>query len=95
MSYLGSFNSAPFTLGRADMDVDEVRLWRVARGQAAIRGFMRSELMPGVSGLVAYWPLDGVGQVVLDRSLNGNDGFRGSSPAEDGSDPTWIADGAF
>jgi hypothetical protein len=95
MSYLGSFNSAPFTLGRTEMDVDEVRLWRVARGQAAIRGFMRSELMPGVSGLVAYWPLDGVGQVVLDRSLNGNDGFRGSSPAEDSADPTWIADGAF
>jgi hypothetical protein len=95
MSYLASFNSAPFTLGRTEMDVDEVRLWRVARGQAAIRGFMRSELMPGVSGLVAYWPLDGVGQVVLDRSLNGNDGFRGSSPAEDTADPTWIADGAF
>jgi hypothetical protein len=95
MSYLTSFNTAPFTIGRADMDVDEVRLWRVARGQAAIRGFMRSVLMPGVSGLVAYWPLDGGGQVVLDRSLNGNDGFRGSSPAEDSADPTWIADGAF
>ena len=94
-SYLASFNSAPFAVGGADMDVDEIRLWRVARGQAAIVGFMRSELMPGVSGLIAYWPLGGVGQVVLDRSLNGNDGFRGTSPAEDTADPTWIADGAF
>lgn len=94
-NYLASFNAAPFTLGRADMDLDEVRLWRVARGQAAIRSAMRSELPPGTSGLVAYWPLDGLGQVVLDRSLNGNDGFRGTSPAEDRADPQWIADGAF
>ncbi len=94
-SYLESFNSAPFVIGRTEMDVDEIRLWRVPRRRAAIQGFMRTELTPGVSGLVAYWPLDGVGQVVLDRSLNGNDGFRGGSPAEDAGDPTWIADGAF
>ncbi|MBN8612529.1 MAG: LamG domain-containing protein [Deltaproteobacteria bacterium] len=94
-SYLASFTSSAFVIGRTEMDVDEVRLWRVARRRAAIQGFMRTELTPGVSGLLAYWPLDGVGQVVLDRSLNGNDGFRGNSPAEDGADPTWIADGAF
>lgn len=94
-SFLESFNSSPFVIGRTEMDVDEVRLWRVPRRRAAIQGFMRTELTPGVSGLVAYWPLDGVGQVVLDRSLNGNDGFRGGSPAEDAGDPTWIADGAF
>lgn len=94
-TYITTFNASPFVIGRTDMDVDEVRLWRVARGQAAIQGFMRTELMPGISGLTAYWPLDGVGQVVLDRSLNGNDGFRGTSPAADRSDPEWILDGAF
>lgn len=95
-SYVGSFNSAPLIIGRADADLDEIRLWRVARTRAAIQAFMRTELDPGArSGLVAYWPLDGVGQVVLDRSLNGNDGFRGVSPADDGADPGWIADGAF
>lgn len=95
MSYLASFNTGAFVIGRTEMDVDEIRLWRVARGQAAIRASMRSELTPGTSGLVAYWPLDGVGQVVLDRSLSGNDGFRGLSPSEDRADPTWILDGAF
>jgi len=94
-TYIASFNAAPFVIGRTDMDVDEVRLWRVARGRAAIQSFMRTELMPGISGLIAYWPLDGVGQVVLDRSLNGNDGYRGNSPAADPADPDWILDGAF
>ncbi|MBX7193955.1 MAG: LamG domain-containing protein [Sandaracinaceae bacterium] len=94
-SYLASFNAAAFTVGHADMDVDEIRLWRIARGQSGIQAYMRSELSPGISGLIAYWPLDGVGQVVLDRSLNGNDGFRGSSPAADRADPSWTLDGAF
>jgi len=94
-SYIGSFNSAPFVIGRTDMDVDEIRLWRVARSGEAIRAFMRAELAPGSSGISAYWPLDGIGQVVLDRSLNGNDGFRGTSPSEDTADPSWIPDGAF
>jgi hypothetical protein len=94
-SYIASFNSSPLVIGRADIDLDEVRLWRVARSQTAIQAFMRTELDPSSSGLAAYWPLDGIGQVVLDRSLNGNDGFRGISPSEDGADPVWIPDGAF
>ncbi len=93
--YLTTFNTQPLLFGRMDMDLDEVRLWRVPRTLATLRAFMRRELPPRASGLAAYWPLGGVGQVVLDRSLGGNDGFRGTMTDEDRADPTWIPDGAF
>jgi hypothetical protein len=53
-------------------------------------------LVPGVAAaadfpLKAWWPLaEGKGQVVKDWSLQGNDGFLGSTPNADDNDPAWI-----
>jgi Concanavalin A-like lectin/glucanases superfamily len=40
-------------------DIDEVRLWNVARTQAQIRSFLNERIRTAQTGLVAVWPLDG------------------------------------
>jgi hypothetical protein len=45
--------------------------------------------------LAGWWPMnEGSGQVVRDWSGNRNNGYLGTSPAADASDPTWV-DGVF
>ncbi|ATL32938.1 hypothetical protein [Streptomyces formicae] len=40
----------------ARVDMDEVRLWTVARSAAAVQARMRQRLTGGESGLAGYWP---------------------------------------
>ena len=41
-------------------------------------------------GLVGYWNFDeGGGQLVIDLSAAGNDGFLGESPLPDAADALW------
>jgi Concanavalin A-like lectin/glucanases superfamily len=45
--------------------------------------------------LVGWWPMnEGSGQVVRDWSGHGNNGYLGTTPGVDSSDPTWV-DGVF
>ncbi|MDJ0509949.1 MAG: ricin-type beta-trefoil lectin domain protein [Crocosphaera sp.] len=55
--------------------LSDFRLWNIARNPEAIKKDMHHRLVGNESGLVAYLPLDeGVGNKVLDKTGNGNDG---------------------
>jgi|GEM_PF-756643 len=66
--------------------IDEVRLWNVARSQAEITGAYGS-LAGNESGLVGYWRLDeGSGTITGDGSGNGKTGTLMNSPTWGTSD---------
>src|SRR5690606_30001884 len=49
--------------------LDEIRLWNVARSQAEIQAAMYNRMNVGESGLVGYWPLDeGSGNTTADKA---------------------------
>ena len=89
-------NTLPLTMGDNSEQVyslhgqlDEVRLWNVARTQGQIQASMMGELTGSEPGLVGYWPLDeGTGTVVRDRTANGNNGTLGG--AFGAAAPTWL-----
>ncbi len=73
----------PFRMGTYDFSfhpnfkgqMDEVRIWNVARTQAEIQADMNRELSGTESGLVGYWKFnEGSGNTVYDFSPNNNDG---------------------
>ncbi|MEJ5165978.1 MAG: LamG domain-containing protein [Thermoanaerobaculia bacterium] len=56
-------------------NIDEVRIWNVARSQEQIRSTMCKKLTGTETGLVAYWRLDETsGTVAYDLSGKGNNG---------------------
>jgi hypothetical protein len=72
--------------------MDEVRVWNVARSAAQIRDNMANSLQGDESGLVAYYRMDQQnGATLYDVSPNGNDGTLNNM------DPTtdWVASAAF
>jgi hypothetical protein len=55
--------------------IDEVRVWNVARSQAQIQADMYSPLTGSESGLVGYWPFEeGSGTTASDNTTNTNNG---------------------
>lgn len=70
-----STSSQPFGIGRhggtqnpAQGLFSDVRIWHVARTQAAIQSDMNSRLLGTEANLAAYWPLDeGTGQSIPDK----------------------------
>ncbi|GAB5541918.1 MAG: hypothetical protein SangKO_016780 [Sandaracinaceae bacterium] len=90
-----SFNDIGFRCGFADADVDEVRVWRVARSAASISTSFRAQISGAVPGLVAYWRMDERGQFVTDYTARGHIGVLGNRTTADPADPTWILDGPF
>ncbi len=76
-------------------EIDEMRIWNVARTEAQIRSAMSTSLTGSKSGLVAYWRFnEGNGQTLVDATSNHNDGRLGVTTGVDGSDPTWSHYGA-
>ncbi len=65
-------------------DLDEVRIWNVARSDSQIAASMNQRLTGNEAGLVGYWRLDdGSGTTATDSSSSGNDGqLQGN--------PTWV-----
>lgn len=58
--------------------IDEVRLWDVARSEADIRADMNRSLAGNEAGLIGYWPLnEGQGADTQDDSINDNAGSLG------------------
>jgi len=58
-----------------DGDIDEVRLWNVARTAEQIREGMSKKLNGNEPGLAGYWNMDeATGAVVYDKTLNSNNG---------------------
>lgn len=78
-----------------DADLDEVRIWRVARTQAEIQANMRVTLPAGDPDLAAYYTFDEAGQVVLDSSGHGAIGLLGDTAGVEVSDPVRISENAF
>jgi hypothetical protein len=72
-------------------DIDEVRIWGVARAEDLIQSTMNTPLTGNELGLVSYWNLDeGNGQTVYDATDNHNDGQLGFSRDSDSGDPSWF-----
>ena len=68
--------------------IDEVRIWREARGQADIVASIDKRIDPGPT-LVAYYPITSEAQV---KDLTGNhNGRSGTSGETDDSDPTMVS----
>ena len=56
-------------------EIDEVRIWNVAKTQSEILDFKNNELNGGESGLVAYYDFEaGTGSKLIDRTGNGHTG---------------------
>ena len=55
--------------------IDEVRLWRVARSQTQIEADMNKEVDPNTQSLGGYWKFnEGQGTTIHDATVNHNDG---------------------
>jgi len=71
-------------------EIDEVRIWSVARTEAEIQNTMYREIDSG-SGLVAVWHFNGMDDQIVIDSVNGKNGYLGSTMNEDSNDPLWTA----
>ena len=75
--------------------LDEVRVWNVVRTPAEIMGSYQLELSGNEPGLVGYYKFDETsGDVIIDSSSRGNDGFLGLALGAGSDDPTRIPSGA-
>jgi hypothetical protein len=90
-----AFNDQVFRCGFADVDVDEIRAWRVARDPMAILANMNMRISGSIPGMLGYWRLDERGQIALDYTATGNVAILGALTTPDPADPTWISDGPF
>ncbi len=71
--------------------IDEARIWKTPRSQAAIQSTMHQQLTGNEAGLVAYWKLDeGEGQSVHDASAFSNHGTLGFNLTTEPEDPFWL-----
>jgi len=82
-----------------DGEIDEVKIWSVARTEAQIQDGMYQILTGSEPGLSAYYRMsNGSGLILTDDSINSwngtlYDGARGVPP--DGSPPQWVTPGPF
>ena len=85
--YLASRNGSTLFY---DGQMDEVRIWNVARSQADIQTSMCKKLVGNESGLVAYYKMtDGNGTTLSDNSVKSNNGTLFNMDNED-----WVTSGA-
>ncbi|MCA9962334.1 MAG: CSLREA domain-containing protein, partial [Anaerolineales bacterium] len=71
--------------------MDEVRVWNVARTQSEIQATMSQSLTGSEPNLISYWNFDaGSGQTVSDMAGT-NDGTLGETAAISTDDPAWVA----
>ena len=73
--------------------LDEVRIWNVARSSAEVAANYSRLVSPNTPGIVGYWRFDeatGI-QSVLDSSSLGNNGTLGASSSVASDDPTRVA----
>jgi hypothetical protein len=60
-----------------DGEIDEVRLWNIARTQTDLRDFMCKKVDPNTSGLLGYWIADEFysSSTILDNTFPAEDGY--------------------
>jgi hypothetical protein len=92
-------NSSPLWIGgttdcgyRYYGDLEEFRIWNVARSQEQIRANMAPPIAHNTPGLVAVWSFDEAvdDQQVRDSSTNALHGWRGDSAEPDSADPLRV-----
>ncbi len=71
-------------------ELDEVRIWNVARSGSEISSHYNKTVAPSSAGLVGYWSFNETGQVVVDSSASGNDGSLGNGAGVGNDDPSRI-----
>ena len=86
-----AIGARPDTYGFFSGDIDEVRVWNVARDEADLQAKKNVGLQGNEAGLVGYWRLDGTGEAVVDRTSLCNDGTLGMMYGPDAADPVRIA----
>ncbi|HKQ48848.1 MAG TPA: LamG domain-containing protein [Phycisphaerae bacterium] len=75
--------------------IDEARLWNVARSGAEINTWMNHSLRGNETGLAGYWRFtEASGQSALDSTAFGNHGTLGETPGADANDPSWQTNGS-
>lgn len=90
-----AFNNTPLLLCSFDGDLDEVRFWGAALEAEVLDARRFGPVSPSTGGLLAYWPIEGTGQIIFDRTLRGSDGVAGDFSTPDPRDPAGIPGGAF
>ncbi len=72
--------------------IDEVRIWNIARSEEQIRSSSATGLFGDELGLVGYWAFDdGMGQSAKDSTPNHLDLQLGETPGVDSLDPVWVS----
>ena len=72
-------------------EIDEVRMWNIARSGDDIRATMNRSLTGLEPGLGGYWRFDeGEGQSVEDSSPIGTTGVLGTNGNIQANDPIWV-----
>jgi hypothetical protein len=75
--------------------LDEVRIWSIARTPEEIAANYNRPVDPSTPGLAGYWNFDeGDGQIVYDLTSNENHGFLGETPYAAADDPLRVASDA-
>ncbi len=80
--------------GHLEGELDEVRLWTVARSGSDITANYNQSVAANSAGLTAYWSFNESGQVVEDLSGSGNNGSLGSGAGAGNDDPQRVISGA-
>jgi len=94
------FRGDPIILGGAESsffsgEMDELRLWSVARTEAQIKETKNRTIAPSEPGLVGYWRFDeGDGKVARDLSPSAAHAQLGDSAMPDKNDPLWLVSDA-
>ena len=76
-------------LGMYGGEMDEVRLWNIARSESEINQNFDKTNVSG-AGLIGYWDFDEGGQVIQDSSSLGNNGSLGSNTNSSNDDPIRV-----
>jgi len=71
--------------------LDEIRVWNVARGPGQIIQNSKKSVPANSPGLIGYWAFNETGQVVTDSSNAGNNGSLGMEADPGNDDPKRIA----
>jgi len=89
----GRVQIGSFTIGNAFRgELGEFRVWSTARTTIELATTRNRRVNSAMTGLLGAWPLnEGLGQK-LNNVLGGVSGTRGSSTADEDTDPAWSSD---
>lgn len=83
---------AQSSVGYFDGELDEIRLWNIARNDSEILTFYDKAIEPSTIGLEAYWNFNEEfnSQIITDQTGNGHDAELGISNSVESEDPSIV-----